>query len=202
MNHPLRCACGKLRGHVSEPEKAVHLMCYCKDCQAFANFLGKPDELLDAQGGADIVAVHPQSVHFTEGRDLLSCMSLSPKGLLRWYASCCNTPIGNTPRDFRMAYVGLAHRCLAERGSSLNDAFGPVRMSSGTKSAKGPVPATSSLAMAAALAGFAGKLLRARLNGSYRRSPFFDMEQGTPRVAPKVLSKEERTRLTPSDPVQ
>ena len=99
MNHSLRCTCGKLRGHVSEPEKGIHLMCYCKDCQAFANFLGKGAELLDAQGGSDIVAVHPRSVHFTEGQGELACMSLSPNGLLRWYARCCNTPIANTPRS-------------------------------------------------------------------------------------------------------
>ena len=200
MNHPMRCACGKLRGHVSAPEQGVHLMCYCKDCQAFANFLGKPDELLDAQAGSDIVAVHPQSVHFTEGLDLLACMSLSPKGLLRWYASCCNTPIGNTPRNVKMAYVGLAHGCLAERGASLDGTFGAVRMSSGTKSARGNVKAASALSMAPALAGFAVKLLRARLDGSYRRSPFFRGGQGTPLVAPKVLSREERVRLTPAEP--
>lgn len=78
MNHPLQCQCGTLRGHVSEPEKAVRLMCYCKDCQAFANFLGKPDALLDPMGGSDIVAVHPQAVHITEGLASLACMSLSP----------------------------------------------------------------------------------------------------------------------------
>jgi hypothetical protein len=197
MNHPLRCKCGTLRGHVSEPQKAVHLMCYCKDCQAFAHFLGKGDEILDDKGGSDIVAVHPQSVHFTQGQASLTCMSLSPRGLLRWYANCCNTPIGNTSRDMRMAYAGLAHACLADGSGSLDSAFGPVRMRSATKSANGQVDSTPALAMAGTLALFAGKLLRARLDGSYRRTPFFHAGQGTPIVAPKVLGKEERARLTP-----
>lgn len=202
MNHPLRCKCGTLRGHVSEPHKAIHLVCYCKDCQAFANFLGKGDEILDQNGGSDIVAVHPQAVHFTQGQASLACMSLSPKGLLRWYASCCNTPIGNTSRDMRMAYAGLAHACLADGTTSLDSAFGPVRMRAVTKSAKGRVAATPALAVAGTLALFAGKLLRARLGGSYRRTPFFHPEQGTPVVAPKVLGKEERARLTPASPAR
>lgn len=202
MNHPLRCKCGNLRGHVSAPEKGVHLMCYCKDCQAFANFLGKSDELLDSMGGSDIVAVHPQSVHFTEGHAALACMSLSPKGLLRWYASCCNSPIGNTPRDFRMAYVGLARGCLADGAASLDSAFGPIRMKAGIKSARGSVKPSSPLAMAGTFARFGARLLRARLDGSYRRTPFFNAEQGTPLVAPKVLGREERARLTPPEPVR
>jgi hypothetical protein len=41
-------------------------------------------------------------------------MSLSDKGMLRWYASCCNTPIGNTSRDFKVSHVGLLHNCLQE----------------------------------------------------------------------------------------
>ncbi len=198
MNHPLRCKCGKLRGQVSAPEKGIHLMCYCKDCQAFANFLGKGDELLDGQGGSDIVAVHPQFVQFSEGQGELACMSLSPNGLLRWYARCCNTPIANTPRSPKMAYAGLARACLAGPG----DAFGPVRMRSGTKSARGSVEPTSAMSTAGMLALFAAKLLRARLDGSFRRTPFFDVASGTPLVAPTVLAREERVRLTPPTPPQ
>lgn len=202
MNHSLRCTCGKLRGHVSEPEKGIHLMCYCKDCQAFANFLGKGAELLDPQGGSDIIAVHPRSVHFTEGQGELACMSLSPNGLLRWYARCCNTPIANTPRNSKMAYAGLARACLAGPAGNLENAFGPVRMRSGTKSARGAVKPSPALSAAGMLAQFAARLLRARLDGSYRHTPFFDAVHGAPIVAPTILSREERTRLTPPDPAR
>lgn len=47
MNHPLRCRCGALQGYVSHPEKASRGVCYCKDCQAFAHFLGTPGDILD-----------------------------------------------------------------------------------------------------------------------------------------------------------
>jgi hypothetical protein len=199
MNHPLRCQCGTLRGQVSQPEKGTRIVCYCKDCQAFAAYLGNAGGILDALGGTDVISVHPQSVTFTDGKEALACVSLSESGLLRWYASCCNTPIGNTPRDFRMAFVGLVHSCLDDGTGSLDSAFGPVRMRTGAKGARGQ-PASSPWRGAATMAGFVASLLRARLNGSYRRTPFFNVEQGTPVVAPKVLTAQQRAQLAQSSP--
>lgn len=194
MNHPLRCKCGTLRGHVSQPEKCTRIVCYCKDCQAFARYLGNPGDILDALGGTDILAAHPQQVTFTDGQHALACMSLSDQGLLRWYAKCCNTPIGNTGRGARMAYVGLIHSCLEQSGSSIDSAFGPVRMRTATASAAGPV-ASSTLDVVRTIAGFAVSVIGARLTGSYKRTPFFHVEQGTPVAAPIVLTPQERERL-------
>lgn len=194
MNHPLRCMCGTLRGHVSHPEKCTRLVCYCKDCQAFAHFLGTPGDTLDANGGTDILAVHPQAVTFTDGRQTLACMSLSESGMLRWYASCCNTPIGNTGRDIKMAHVGLVSACLENGAGSIDSAFGPVRMRAMTGSAKGPV-ASSALASAATIVRIISAIIGRRISGSYKHTPFFNVEQGTPVVAPKVLTPEERGRL-------
>ena len=40
---PLRCRCGALRGVASEvaPTTGLRLVCYCKDCQAFARYLDR-----------------------------------------------------------------------------------------------------------------------------------------------------------------
>jgi hypothetical protein len=197
MNHPLRCQCGTLRGQVSDTEKCTRIVCYCADCQAFAAYLGDAAGVLDAQGGTDIIAAHPQSVTITDGRQALACMSLSDSGMLRWYASCCNTPIGNTSRDMRMAYVGLVHSCLEEGSATLESAFGPVRMRTGGKAANGQ-PTSSTWATIATMARFASQLIRARLGGSYRRTPFFDAGQGTPVAAPTVLTPDQRARLAPA----
>lgn len=196
MHRPLRCQCGTLRGQISHTEQCTRIVCYCGDCQAFANYLGKPGQILDALGGTEVIAAHPQSVTFTDGQHALACMSLSETGMLRWYASCCNTPIGNTSRNVRMAHIGLVSVCLADAGASIESAFGPVRMRTGTSSAKGPVPPSSVAGTVKAVAKFAAALIRARLNGSYKRTPFFDPEQGSPIVAPKVLTIAERERLT------
>jgi hypothetical protein len=194
MNHPLQCQCGTLRGDVSHTESVCRGVCYCKDCQAYAHFLGKADEILDEMGGSDVVATLPQHVTFKQGIEALACMSLSDKGMLRWYASCCNTPIGNTARDFKVSHVGLLHNCLQDPSTSLDKAFGPVRMRVGMKSAKGS-PEAMAASTTVSILRFMARLIRARLDGSYKKTAFFDPETGTPRVSPKVLTPDERARL-------
>ena len=194
MNQPLRCQCGTLRGNVSHPEKVCRGVCYCKDCQAYAHFLGKADEILDEMGGSDVIATLPQHVTFTQGLEVLTCMSLSDKGMLRWHASCCNTPVGNTARDFKVSHVGLLHNCLRDPSTSLDSAFGPVRMRVGMKSAKG-TPKAMAASTTVSILKFMGRLISARLDGSYKNTPFFDPETGRSRVSPKVLTADERARL-------
>lgn len=101
MNHPLRCRCGTLRGIVDHPEKVSRGVCYCKDCQAFAHFLGKPGDILDEMGGADVMATLPKHVTFTHGLEALVCMSLTETGMLRWYTSHINSSVleFNDPRS-------------------------------------------------------------------------------------------------------
>lgn len=193
MNHPLRCRCGTLKGYVSNPEEVNRGVCYCKDCQAYAYFLGKTGDILDEMGGTDVVATLPKYVTFTQGSEALACMSLSENGMLRWYASCCNTPVGNTPRNFKISYVGLVHTCLESPSRTLESSFGPVRMRVNTRNAKGR-PAMPKGKLAAMLR-FASSLIRARLDGSYRSTPFFAADRGTPIVAPKVLTSSERDRV-------
>ena len=197
MNRALQCTCGHLRGQLSHPASSTRLVCYCKDCRAFAHYLGRPAELIDAQGGSDIIVAHPQEVSFSSGTDAIACVSLSEAGMLRWYARCCNTPIGNTARNNKMAYVGLAAACLFGPVSLETD-VGPVRMRSFTESAKGKV-ASSALASIPVMLGFAGSLLGARLSGSYRRNPFFKPGSAAPVAEPTVLSKEEHARLRAID---
>ena len=193
MNRTLHCQCGKVQGQLKDIEKSTRLVCYCKDCQAFAHYLGKADSMLDGQGGSDILVSHPQQIAFASGAAEIACMSLSNQGMLRWYASCCNTPIGNTSRNNKLAFVGLPSSCLGDP-STLEQAAGPVRMRSCTESAKAKV-ASSGVAALPILIGFAVALLRARLSGSYARTPFFKAGTSVPVAAPKVLAPEERERL-------
>lgn len=194
MNHPLRCRCGTLSGTVSHPEKVSRGVCYCRDCQAYAHFLGKPGDVLDEMGGTDVIATLPKYVSFTQGLEQLACMSLTDKGMFRWYARCCNTAIGNTPRDIKLCHVGLIHTCLESSSESLDDAFGPVRMRVNTKSAKGK-PKTMPVSMFKAILRFMKSLLQARLDGSYKTNPFFAPGGQGPIVPPKVLTRSEWEQL-------
>src|ERR1700693_203233 len=191
MNHPLQCRCGTLKGYVVHSAGVNRGVCYCRDCQAFAHFLGRPSEILDAQGGTDVIQTRPANVIFTQGREALACMRLTERGLLRWYAACCNTPVGNTLADHRVSFVGLVHSCLESPGASLDDSFGPVRARVNTKSAKGAVR-SSSIGLISVILRFIAMVARARIDGSYKRTPFFSADTGAPVVTRKVLSRSER----------
>lgn len=174
-DHPVQCRCGQLRGAVAAGAKFTRAVCYCRDCQAFAAALGQPAGMLDAKGGTDVVATLPRYLRLTAGAERLACLSLSDRGLLRWYASCCRSPIGNTPRNPKISYVGLVHSCLSRDPRSLDAVFGPPEFVTFAERAKAPVR-SGGLRMATATVRIAGRLLGARLDGSWRRSPFFDRD--------------------------
>jgi Family of unknown function (DUF6151) len=189
MTHRWRCRCGKLAGEVDVNTTINRGICYCKDCQAFAYFLRAPERILDAQGGTDIVQTSPQALTFTAGREHLACMGLTPHGLMRWYAACCSTAIGNTTANYRLSFVGLIHDCLANSTQTLDASFGPVLMRVNTQSAAGePKPSGPGVFGAALRLG--GMMLKARITGAYRRTPFFS-ERGEPIARPKVLTADE-----------
>jgi len=198
MNRFLQCECGKLRGQLSDTQACTRIACYCTDCQAFARFLGDPNRVLDDLGGSAVVLSHPQQVAFTQGVEHLACMSLSEKGLYRWYASCCNTAIGNTARNRKLAFAGISETCLKDPVTSLESAFGPVRMRSMVKGATGKVASSGWRAIPVML-HVVSMVIGARLGGSYRRTPFFNAD-GAPIVPPRVLSSEERRRLDQPSP--
>jgi hypothetical protein len=193
MNHPLQCQCGEVKGYVI-PSKAQRVVCYCKDCQAFARYLKREKEILDVNGGSDIVQTLPMNVVFTEGTRKLACMRLSDKGLLRWYADCCKTPIGNTAADSKFSFIGLIHNCLETAGKSVDASFGPIKARIHTQSATGnPKPRTEGAL--AAIFNIVGRLIGARISGNYKRTPFFDINRATPIVTPVVLTHAERVKL-------
>jgi hypothetical protein len=116
---PLRCRCGRVRGIASEFARAsgFRLVCYCKDCQAFARFLDRAD-VLDAAGGTDIVQMPPGRVKLTVGTDAVRSLQFSNK-VFRWYADCCGTPIANTASSARVPFFGLVHSFIGVEAEGL-----------------------------------------------------------------------------------
>jgi hypothetical protein len=179
---------------VDRTRSSNRAICYCRDCQAFAHFLGRPTEILDERGGSDIVQILPKYLTFTQGTEALACMRLTPKGLFRWYAGCCNTPIGNTLGTPKVSFIGLLHSCLQNPSQSLDESFGPVRAWVNANGAKGdPKPKVAGLGPS--IFWFIGTTLKARINGDYRHTPFFRAETGALIVTPRVLSSEEHTSV-------
>jgi hypothetical protein len=173
MVHRFQCRCGALQGEVTQPARGVRAVCHCTDCQAYAHLLGDPAAVLDAAGGTDIVASPASTVRITAGADQLACVSLSPRGLLRWYARCCRTPVANTPRDWRLPYAGLVHTVL-ERPEPMERSYPPPLLHINTQSAPRPAPRSGRpVAGWMRFFGLMGRLMAARVAGRYRATPFF-----------------------------
>lgn len=192
MSHPLRCRCGTLQGDLEPSAGATRGICYCRDCQAFARFLGTPG-IVDDDGGTEVVASLPGRLRFTTGLDALACMSLSERGLLRWYASCCRTPIGNTPRNPNLPYVGVVHTCLENASPTIESSFGRRRIAVNTQSARHPVRSTP-VATVAAVLGLMSHALLERIGRGHGKHPLFAPGTREPIRPVHVLSQAERER--------
>src|SRR5450432_1815310 len=123
MQHAWQCRCATIKGFVKDPRTVNHAVCYCRDCQAFAHFLGQEGAVLDTIGGTYVVQVPPSSITITQGGATLACMRLTEKGLLRWYADCCKTPIGNTLANYKFSFIGIIHNCLENAGVPIRNSF-------------------------------------------------------------------------------
>ncbi len=191
---PLRCACGALRGVAREVGAGAghRVVCYCDDCQAFAHFLGRADRILDAHGGTDVFQMSPARIELTKGKAHLACLRLTRKGVLRWYAACCNSPVGNTFPTRQIPFVGLILDCADPLAldRTLDEVFGPVRARVHARFATGEVaePDTYDRAPISLILRFAGSLLTARIRGEHKKAPtFFDAKTGKPTVVPRIL---------------
>ncbi|MBJ6979417.1 DUF6151 family protein [Luteimonas sp. MC1895] len=173
---PLRCRCGQVQREARAARIYARVSCHCRDCQAYARWLGTPG-LLDACGGTDIVAMAPSGLRFTAGSGQIACGTLSGR-VYRWYAACCRTPLGNTARNPRVHYVGLCTACLPD-AAAVDAAVGPAGSCVvHSASANAPVRATPLAFLWGGLC-IAKGVLGARLRGQ-RESPFFDAATGRP----------------------
>lgn len=199
MSHlRIRCSCGTFDGvvHDVSPETTNRVICYCDDCQAFARSLDRGHDVLDRLGGTDITQVSQGSIEFRNGRSKLAMLRLSPQGTYRWYASCCNTPLGNTHWKRSIPFIGLIHVCMKppEGTASIDDVVGPVRGSVYPKFAIGGATAVpKGGASLRKIMLHAIKLtLKWRFRGDHKRSPLFKQDgSNDPVVVPRILTAAE-----------
>jgi hypothetical protein len=176
------------------PRDGLRFVCYCQDCQAFSRFLQRPD-VLDAAGGTDIYQMPPGRLALTAGSEALRCVRLSDKGVLRWYADCCKTPVGNTA-GARFPVIGVIHSIMDADGRTRDAVLGPPRCRIYERSAAGPLPADAPPPPSLGVFGWrASLMLRWWARGLARPSPFFDARTGAPRAEPRVFTQGERASL-------
>ncbi len=175
----LTCRCETMSWRIAARAQGRLILCYCADCQAAAHTLGA-DALLDDAGGTLLFQTLPDRIDITRGADHLALLRLSPKGLLRWHAGCCGTPIATTLPKPLMPFAGV----VLPQGHS---DFGKPRARVFTQDALRPVRQEG---FGAAGAGIMLRALTALAQGR-RDSPFFG-PGGDPVRTARVLTPAER----------
>lgn len=193
----LGCRCGEIHGWVRgvSPGSVNRAICYCDDCQAFLHRLERTD-LFEPHSGTEVVQVAPRTVSFDRGTGHILALRLTAKGLHRWYASCCKTPLGNTATP-SIPFIGMPLEVF--RGApdvrSRDEAFGPVRGASFGKFATDGAPESSPSATFLMIAHALRLVLGWKLRGKAWPHPFFDRASGTPIYKVTTLSSDEREAL-------
>jgi len=170
----------------------------CDDCQAYAHFLGKAKQVLDANGGTDIFPVTPSHLKITAGAEHLKCLRLSPKGMFRWYAGCCKTPIANSMPSPQFPFAGVIHTIMdhSADNQTRDEALGPIIARVQGKHGIGPLPpGTHPTAPLSLILNTLRFLLLAWIKKQHKPSPFFDLTTGKPKVEPYILTPSERQGL-------
>jgi len=196
-NAELQCRCGEIRGRVvnASPKRVNRVVCYCEDCQAFLHHLGRTD-LLNAQGGTDIVQVAPAALSFVQGQERIVGLRLTAKGLYRWYASCCRTPLGNMVGP-AIPFVGIVAAAFASDAQRPDELFGPPVAAIFGKYAAGPAPEAARGLDPWLVVRALRMVLGWRLSGKTWPHPFLDRATRAPRFPLTILSPQEREALRP-----
>lgn len=130
---------------------------------------------------------NPDTIHIEAGKEQLAILRLSPKGPLRWYATCCKSPLFNT-----LAKPGLPF--VTAMVARIDDpaALGPITAQSFVPQPSGPPKHKNGRRM---VWGIFTRMIAARLSGRWKQTPFFDLASGEPIAPVHVIDKEERKAL-------
>ena len=185
------CSCGKLHGHIDGKavSSGAHVVCYCRDCRAAHLYLNQPDP---APGPVDLFATTPDAITIVGGAENLGLLRLSPRGTMRWYATCCDSPLFSTGSGPKIPFVSVQQPRIATP-----DRLGPVI---GKAFMPKPGGKTAHVGFGRLVWKLLPGILGARLSGRWRKTPFFNVETGEPVATAKIPSKEDRAALYPSAP--
>lgn len=192
----IQCDCGQLKARIKNFPKETpgRLGCYCDDCQSYLIEIKRTD-ILDTAGCTEIIPVYPANIEIISGADTLTCLMLSAKGMFRWRASCCNSPIANVRAQFPWAGV-MSSTLKGENRTMAQHTFPSIRSRIMGKFAKSqPVDGTPQSFDLKSMFAVAPFLFKGFLFSKYKPSPFFKSDNCTPIVTPRILSETERQLL-------
>lgn len=149
-------------------------------------YLQQQANTLDRFGGTDLVQMNQAQIDISHGRDKLRCMRLRPKGLLRWYTDCCNTPVALT-LNARMPFASVVHSFIDT--TERDEVLGPVIAWVQTQHAIGQpdYPSRAAKFPLGLTLRVIGRIAIWKLRGLNKPSAFFSND-GRPIAKPTILS--------------
>ena len=189
------CRCGGVRWAVEEtsPRNGIRYICHCDDCQVYAQYLGSAREKLDAHGGTDAYQLPASQIELQTGKNLLACVQVTRRPLLRWYCGQCRTAVANTYHTSKLSFVSLP---LGPKQDAERDrVLGPPSGHAWTKFGWGDLSKVKQVNIPAMLWRIGSRIISARLSGDFRANPFFDRATAQPVATPLRLTQKQRAEL-------
>lgn len=183
---PFSCPCGEIKGtlHHADASRGNHVRCYCSACRAALVYTTGVDP---KDRGVVLFQTTPDKISFSQGRENLAVFSFSPRGLLRWRASCCGVPLFTMLRTPRFALVGMMTDLLEDTSS-----IGPVAMEAFIPQPDGTTRHSNGIRL---YGGTIWRALVARVSGRWKQTPFFDIETDAPSAPVHLVTEDERATL-------
>ncbi len=185
------CDCGEVKVLLSPSaiQTSTRAICYCQSCRGAELHFRKENPNFTREGGVDILLTTPDRIEI-EGADKLKIMRISEKGIFRWYAACCNSPMVNTLSKPNIAFAAVIvpRDKIFPSGHELGQ---PLHVR--TKSH----PQGQDLPYKDQIMRETFRVLRLMIAGFFRheQNPFLKNGTKTPIANPELLSDKARTEL-------
>lgn len=183
MDVILSCPCGKTQGTLTNvsPQTVNHGKCYCRFCQSYARRFPNGKQLLDDNGGTDMIQLSPAQVRFSRGQENVRCVRQTEKGALRFYAACCHQPLMNGIANPKVPFLSVFVSAMPElmNPEAYQSAIGPVRLHTFLPDAlKKHFPEAGRLGTLKAGLHFLKLMLRWYVRGDAKQSPVWTESKG------------------------
>lgn len=183
----ISCACGTFRARLVDLDRraGTHICCHCRDCRAHYTALGRADP---GAAGVSLFQTTPEHLRPEQGGAALEALRLTPGGVLRWSAKCCDTPLFNTLTTRRFPLVAVqSNRVLGDLGPVVARAFVPVKAPKAGSGKSAWKHERGGAMMGAVMV----RALRSLASEGWRETMFFD-PAGKPVAPIRLLSPAER----------
>lgn len=182
---PFACACGQVKGQVRDTDASgLHIECCCASCRAAANIC---DPARDWKAPVPLFLSYSDKYDI-QGTELLEPFAFGPRNIIRWRTTCCGTRMFSTQPSAKSAFASLALETLSADADP-----GPVKARAFVPKSNGKAGHENPFAFV----GVVVQVLKRRITGKWRETPFFDTETLKTIAPVKLYSWDEKKAALP-----